>query len=392
MYKIKGNEKQIIKFLLIAGIIFLFIRYFDTVMDGILLILSILRPVIVGSVIAYVLNLPMTKIEQIFMPHTDNPFILSIRRPVSILLSIIIIGLVLFIVFTLVVPQLISVIWTVLEVIPQFFDAIQNWLINNEELFPQLASAIDVWDFDWQNIARNALNVFNNLTSNVIGLTLSTVGTLLLFIINLFVSFMIALFLLMGKEQLQRQFTLLSETYLSERHHNRLMYIAYVTNDSFTKFIVGELISATIIGILVTVGMWVFRFPYAGMIGVLTGVTSLIPYLGAYLSGAVGFILIFVQSPIQAMGFLVFIVFIQQIEGNIIYPRVVGTSIGLPGLWVLIAITIGAGLMGIFGMLISVPIASTAYKLLKADIRYRRSSQTVTPAEVMATEGEIPTK
>lgn len=380
----KPKENTIIKYIIAAGVVILVVFNFHTIMGIVSNILRILSPIFVGGVIAFVLNLPMKAIEKRFMPRSRNKFINKIRRPISIFLSIIIITLILFVLFYLVVPQLIGVINQLIQVIPEFFSSIQTYLRQYEHAVPELTQIINFEQFDVASLTRNAVNWLNDFGTDIFAGAITTIGSVVGFLINFVLSLMVALFILMGKENLMKQTITLSDTYLPAHRHNQLMYVARVFKDSFEQFLVGEVISATILGLLVTVGMWVFQFPYATMVGVLTGVTALIPYIGAYLSGAVGFLLIFVQSPLQAFFFLIFIVVIQQLEGNLIYPRVVGNSIGLPGLWVIIAITLGGGLMGVVGMLLFVPIFSALFKIIKDDLDYRRNKRSLTPAEKMA--------
>lgn len=375
MNKVKKYRFDIIKYLFIAGLIVLAIVNFDRLKNIFSYLLTISMPIILGFIIAYVLNIPMVMLEKLYFPNSDSIVIKKTRRPVSILVSIIIITIVLIFILNLVIPQLISVFGRIIEIIPLLANGIQNWVIENEEIFPPLAEFVETFQIDWQNIVTNMISIVNRFTTNIIETTLSTVGSVFSIVVNLFLSLMISLYVLMSKETLGRQFRILSETYLPERGHKGLMYVLEVTDYSFRHFITGEVLEALILGSLVTVGMWIFQFPYASMIGALTGVTALIPVLGAYISGAIGFIMIFVDSPIQALTFIVFIIVIQQLEGNLIYPRVVGGSIGLPGLWVLISITIGGGLLGIWGMLLAVPLVSTLFKLLKNDIEYRRNTR-----------------
>lgn len=375
MNKIKKYRFDIIKYLFIAGLIVLAIVNFDRLKNIFSYLLTISMPIILGFIIAYILNIPMVMLEKLYFPNSESIVVKKTRRPVSILVSIIIITVVLIFILNLVIPQLISVFGRIIEIIPVLANGIQSWVIENEEIFPPLADFVETFQIDWQNIVTNMISIVNRFTTNIIETTLSTVGSVFSIVVNLFLSLMISLYVLMSKETLGRQFRILSETYLPERGHKGLMYVLEVTDYSFRHFITGEVLEALILGSLVTVGMWIFQFPYASMIGALTGVTALIPVLGAYISGAIGFIMIFVDSPIQALTFLVFIIVIQQLEGNLIYPRVVGGSIGLPGLWVLISITIGGGLLGIRGMLLAVPLVSTLFKLLKNDIEYRRNTR-----------------
>ena len=179
--------------------------------------------------------------------------------------------------------------------------------------------------------------------------------------------------ILTGKEKLKRQFTRLSGAYLGDSWQNKAWPVLGVANECFHNYIVGQVVEAIIIGVLCAVGMWALRLPYAPMVGTVVGFTALIPVFGCYLGAAVGALMCLAVSPMKALIFLVFICILQQLEGNLIYPRVVGTSLGLPGIWVLAAVTVGGGMGGIGGMLLSVPLAATIYKLTSMDVRDRET-------------------
>ena len=188
-----------------------------------------------------------------------------------------------------------------------------------------------------------------------------------------FIALIFALYLLAGKDRLNRQFHALADTYLPERFTRRLWYVLVTAHDTFTRFFVGQFTEAIIIGVLCTLGMALFRLPYATMIGTLVGATALLPVVGAYLGAGIGAFMILTVNPLQALVFLIFIAVLQQLEGNLIYPRVVGTSIGLPGIWVLAAVTVGGGIGGIAGMLLAVPVTATFYRLLRTDVQRRQA-------------------
>ena len=218
---------------------------------------------------------------------------------------------------------------------------------------------------------------------SVISLFSSLVSTLF----TLVISFIFSIYLLLGKERLKRQGELLLRTYLSPRLHDGVMYFLCTLHSCFRRFLVGQCTEAVILGLLCMGGMALFRFPYATMVGTLIGFTALIPVAGAYIGAAVGAFMIFTISPLKALLFLLFIAILQQVEGNLIYPKVVGSSIGLPGIWVLAAVTVGGGILGIFGMLLAVPLSAAFYQMLRHDV-YRRNPPSPGPQEDQ--EKEIP--
>lgn len=227
--------------------------------------------------------------------------------------------------------------------------------------------------------AQAVLNGFGGVMSSVV----SVVSSVFSGIVTVLVALIFSIYLLLDKEKIISQVKRLISTYIPNGD-KKIFYVLHTLNDSFHRFIVGQCTEAVVLGVLCMIGMAVFRFPYAMMIGVLIGFTALIPVAGAYIGAGVGAFMILTESPIQAVLFLIFIVVLQQVEGNLIYPKVVGNSIGLPGIWVLAAITIGGGLMGVMGMLLAVPIVATIYRLLQADVRKRNP----VPVEVKTEEKE----
>ncbi|NMA90942.1 MAG: AI-2E family transporter [Amphibacillus sp.] len=364
----KRIDKLIMKYLIIGAIVILLITNYKQVLQWLSVLMTVLQPIIMGAGIAYIINLLMVQFEKIYFPNKHAKWVIMTRRPVSILSSFIVVLFIIVFVISLIAPQLISVFATMIEKAPELFTMVENWILQYNDLFPQLADFVQDVDIDWQGFASQFLNMINNFTGNVIETTVSTIGSVFNFIVNIFLAIIISIYILLTKEKLAGQFKRVSNAFLPERLDQNLRYLLSVLNESFSSFFVGETIEAVILGSMVALGMWIFRFPYAGMIGALTGVTAYIPFVGAYISASVGFLLILVESPIRALLFLVLIIVIQQIEGNIIYPRVVGQSIGLSGLWVIVGITIGGGLWGVPGMLFGVPISSAIYRLIKDNV------------------------
>lgn len=364
-------DRLMIKYILFIAFVFLVVSNYQLALGYISHFFIILSPVIIGVVMAYILNILMVKFENIWFPNHTSKWLIKTRRPVSILLAILTISFVLMIVLGLVIPQVLVVLTTLIEAIPVAINQIQAWLTNSEEIFPEIAVILDQFEVNWSELVQDVVAFFNGVTTRIVEATLSTLGSIASIVINLFLSLIISIYILMSKETLLRQANRVIKAYSTKKRYNKMRYVLSVLDASFSHFITGEVLEGFILGLMVTFGMWLFQFPYATMLGALTGIMALIPMLGAWISGAIGFVLIGVQSPIQGFAFLLFIIVIQQVEGNIIYPKIVGDKIGLPGMWVLIAVTIGAGLAGIPGMLLSVPVSSTLYKLVKQDVATR---------------------
>ena len=230
--------------------------------------------------------------------------------------------------------------------------------------------ALSLEAIDWQSLVSKVAQFVATGVSTAAEAIFSALSSIASFVVTVLISIIFAIYFMLAKNTLFNQARRLTHTYFS-RFENKILYVFRVINDSFHKFIVGQCVEAVILWIMCTIGMMIFRFPYAQMISAFIGFTALIPIAGAYIGAIVGAVMILTVSPLQALFFIVFIIVLQQIEGNLIYPKVVGKSIGLPAVWVLAGITIGGGIMGIFGMLIGVPLVAVAYRLLRDDIKYK---------------------
>ena len=224
---------------------------------------------------------------------------------------------------------------------------------------------------DWEAILKNALTWIASGIGGVMGSVFTVVSGVFSGEVTLLIGVIFSIYLLLGKETLFGQARKLCKTYLKSKTYAKISYVYHTFNDSFHRFIVGQCTEAVILGILCMICMLIFGFPYATMIGAFIGFTALIPVAGAYIGAAVGAFMILTVSPVKALLFLLFIVVLQQLEGNLVYPRVVGSSIGLPGIWVLTAVTVGGGVLGIGGMLLGVPIAAACYQMLRTDVKKR---------------------
>ncbi|MBA5728210.1 AI-2E family transporter [Aerococcaceae bacterium INB8] len=367
MDKLGRLDRMVMKYVSLAAVFILVIFNYQHIFAGLRELWDVISPVVYGFVFAYILNLIMVMYEGFWFPETDNELLIRARRPVSILLALITVIIVIVLVLWLIIPQLISLVQTLLENLPLMVEYIQRWIEDLEEIYPQIDTLINNLNINWENIARDAASFANN----ILGSTFTTFQLLTSSLFRLVVILVVAIYALLSKEKIQRQVKRVLRAYMKRDHFRRLKYVLRVTNESFSSFITGMLIEAIIYGTLVTVGMMIFNFPYAGMIGALSGALALVPMVGAILSAVIGTMLIFVQNPIQGLFFLLFNIVLQQLESNAIYPRIVGGSIGLPGIWTFIAVTIGGGLLGPAGFFLGVPIASVIYKLIRSNVEYK---------------------
>ncbi|MGO1932006.1 MAG: AI-2E family transporter [Ruoffia tabacinasalis] len=367
MDKLDRLDRMVMKYVSLAAVFILVIFNYQHIFAGLRELWDIISPVVYGFVFAYILNLIMVMYEGFWFPETDNELLIRARRPVSILLALITVIIVIVLVLWLIIPQLISLVQTLLENLPLMVEYIQRWIEDLEEIYPQIDTLINNLNINWESIARDAASFANN----ILGSTFTTFQLLTSSLFRLVVILVVAIHALFSKEKIQRQVKRVLRAYMKRDHFRRLKYVLRVTNESFSSFITGMLIEAIIYGTLVTVGMMIFNFPYAGMIGALSGALALVPMVGAILSAVIGTMLIFVQNPIQGLFFLLFNIVLQQLESNAIYPRIVGGSIGLPGIWTFIAVTIGGGILGPAGFFLGVPIASVIYKLIRSNVEYK---------------------
>ena len=329
-------------------------------------VFSAATPMILGCAIAYVVNILMSFYETHYFPAAKSKSVTSSRRVVCMLAAMLSLVVVVVFVVALVLPQLGSCLSLVFAQLPGAITSFIAWLdgfnILPEDILAPLAA------IDWQSKIGQIAKALTSGVGNVMTVVISAASSLFSAVTTGLFSLIFSIYLLTGKERLASQGSRFLRRYLPRRAYARLMYVLRVLNDCFHRFIVGQCTEAVILGALCTTGMMLLGLPYATMVGALIAFTALIPVVGAFIGGGVGAFVILMESPIQALIFLVFLVILQQVEGNLIYPRVVGTSIGLPGIWVLAVVTIGGGVFGIPGMLLGVPLAAAAYRLLREDI------------------------
>ncbi|MGH2101571.1 AI-2E family transporter [Aerococcus urinaeequi] len=377
MKKLNGPTKQGIQWLALIAVFILAVINWSYLVQTVTMIWSVIFPLILGGMIAFVLNLLMTWIEKYLYPNAKNKYLKGTRRPVAIILAILVVCLVIAATVVIVVPQLASAVMTLIDVVPEAVDNLTNWFNNQEALVPLVNDLANQANIDWNSIFTNVASGINNVASSLATTSVSVLTTSVGAITNIFLGILFAIYILFSKEKLAKQVDRLLIVYVRDDIHQLIENVARVANETFSKFISGMVIEAIILGALVTAGLFILQVPYAAMLGVLQGVMALIPIIGAFLSGAVGVVILLALNPTYAVVYLIFVLFVQQLEGDLIYPRVVGDSIGLPSMWVLFAVTVGGGLMGIPGMLIGVPVLASIYKIIKIDVRYREQVRQV---------------
>lgn len=370
MKTVKEETKRIIG---IAGgliVVFLVIHYWAKLEGFISLAVGAATPLIIGCVMAYVINILMGFYERWYDKLFKVEVALKIKRIVCLILAFLsLVGIIVLIV-NLVLPELINCIASFIRLIPGALQMAVNFIGEEQVLkfFPELASGVDFTSLsaEIEGIVRTVIGGVGDAVGSIV----SAVSSAASVVINVVIGLIFSLYVLIEKEKLGEQTKTLIKTYIPKAAE-KIFYVVEVVDDSFHSFIVGQCLEAVVLGGLCVVGMLLLQFPYAVMIGVFIGFTALIPVAGAYIGAVVGVVMILTVSPLKALQFLVFILVLQQLEGNLIYPKVVGQSIGLPGIWVLSAVTIGGGVLGVGGMLLAVPLFAAVYRLVKDDVKKR---------------------
>ena len=346
-----------------AFAVYLAIYYWPAIEGFLGLFASTLAPLVLGLVLAYPLNILMGFYERHLFGHSSHGVLVRIRPGISLVLAVLSLVVVVAAVVRLVLPQLIDCVRLLIAEIPIATGALADWLEERGALTPELVDGVtsSLDGVDWQGLA-------GSVAQTVMGGVVEVVANVVSGTATFFLALIFAVFVLLNKARLARQCTLVMERYLKPGVLERMRYVLAIADDCFHRFLVGQCTEAVVLGVLCALGMMLLGLPHPMMIGALTAFTALIPIVGALISGVIGAFLILMESPVQALVFLVFIVVLQQLEGDLIYPHVVGSSIQLPGIWVLAAVTVGGGVWGIAGMFVGVPLAACAYRLLRNDV------------------------
>ncbi len=358
--------KNCIKICVSVFVLYLCIEYFGAFVGFLGMIIGAASPLIVGFVIAYLVNILMSFYEKHYFPKTKSEKLIKTRRPVCMVGAFLSLVAIITLVINLVVPQLVSCIQLLLAKLPGAINYMlaltDNWSFVPEDWTQALVN------IDWQSRIADFLSMITSSVGSVAKVLMSVFSG----IITGFIGVIFSIYVLLSKDRLKREFSTLMDRFLPQGIISKVRYVVKTFNDCFKKYISGQCIEAVILGALCTVGMLILRLPYAAMIGAFVAFTALIPVAGAYIGAIVGAFMILTVSPVKALIFIIFLVILQQLEGNLIYPRVVGSSIGLPAIWVLAAITVGGGIMGVMGMLLGVPVAAALYRLLGDSIKSKK--------------------
>ncbi|MBR6771437.1 MAG: AI-2E family transporter [Lachnospiraceae bacterium] len=373
-----GNMKKIKRLILFTAVVCLIVIKIEVVLKSGTFLLEMTKPFLIGAAIAFVLNIPMSAIEKRLFARRQNFRYEGMKRPVSILLALIAIVLVFVLGVMIVVPQISKTMGDLGNKIPQFLVNAQMYLEQTFASQPQLLALLEKFDpskIDWESMLNSVVNFMQSGLTSVLTSTVTVASGIINGVMNIFISLIFSLYILAQKEKLGEQAKRLLHAYCPDNLYCQILKIASLANRNFANFITGQCTEAIILGSMFVISMSIFGFPYAVLVGVLIAFTALIPIVGAFIGCFIGAFLIMVDDPMKALWFLVLFIILQQLEGNLIYPHVVGNSVGLPSIWVLVAVTIGGSLMGVGGMLIFIPLVSTVYTLVKEDVNKKNGKK-----------------
>lgn len=406
----KQTIKKIIGLISFAILLSWGLKNTEFIKSLIALALGLLQPFLIGGVIAFVVNVPMRALENtcFIKPYQKRlaaqaaakptgkgaakaldkvPFWYRAKRPLSLILSLLLVLGVIGVGTLIVVPETVSSFSSIVNnlrnfplMLNQWAQELMNWMPQAAVWLEELNLNLDLTSIDWREIITQVVNFLQNGAGNVLNTTFTVASGIFNGIVTGFLAIVFSFYLLMNKEKLGSQTKQLLYALLKEPHADYLVRVGQMTNRTFSKFLSGQCVEAVILATLFFVSMSILRFPYAMIISTLIAFTALIPVFGAFIGCVVGAFLILLVDPVRAFWFVVLFLFLQQFEGNIIYPRVVGSSVGLPSMWVLVAVTLGGSMMGVLGMLVYIPMFSVLYRLIRDAVSNRLETKQI-PAE-----------
>ena len=368
-YIYKNNKNML--FIVFAGILFYVgLQNISGIIGFVQAGISLLFPFVLGAAIAFILNVPMRQIESRLIEKLKIKSN-GIKRGISLLVTILLVVCIILVVMLVVVPELIRTCNSLIKHLPRAYADAQNYLESLNEKWPQFKGLIDQNNINLDTLTNAVVLFLQNVAMGFLNSTFGIVGGVLSSIVTFFISFTFAIYVLFQKEKLSCQTKKIMYAILPIKTVDRIIYVGKLSNTTFSGFLSGQCLEAVILGTMFFISMTIFRMPYAWMMGVLIAITALVPIFGSLVGLIVGFLLILIVNPVQAIGFVILFFVLQQIEGNLIYPHVVGGSVGLPSIWVLFAVSIGANLMGIAGMVIFIPLCSVCYTLIRESVNQR---------------------
>ena len=370
----KVKIKQICLLCFYITALVLGVKYSEAWLSGLKFVVQIIMPFLIGGAIAFILNIPLNGIENKILKNWRGRCADAMKRPISIVMSIFFVVSIICLVLLAVVPQIKETIATVGAKIPAFYDRVMSFMVDLAVSYPALQEQlgnIENINFNWNSIITGLVNFLKNGVGSMFSSTVMMASSIFGVVANFFIAFVFAIYILSQKEKLQNQSVRIIEAYLPQKVERYIKEVFKRLYRNFVNFICGQCTEAVVLGCMFIIAMTIFGLPYPIMVGALIAFTALIPVVGAFIGCGVGVLVILIEDPIKAVWFLVLFFILQQIEGNLIYPRVVGNSVGLPSIWVLASVTIGGSLFGVIGMLVFIPLVSTIYSLIRDDVNAR---------------------
>ena len=365
----KKDMKNLMLLILFAVVVYVGIQRADVLLVFARFMVGIAYPFLLGAAFAFVLNVPMSFLEKrLFGSAESKGKMKKLGRPLSLILSLILVVGVVLVVILVVVPEMGQTFMSVSASIEAAIPRLQTWAVETFHNNKQIAEWIQNLEFDWNSIIGTAVDFLKNGAGNVLNSTVAMARTVVNVLMNFFIALVFAVYILLQKEKLTVQVQKVFYAFLSAKMVKKVLEVCSLSYRTFASFVTGQCLEAVILGTMFFVSMTLFRFPYAMLIGILIAFTALIPIFGAFIGCVVGTFLILVVDPMKGLAFIVLLLVLQQIEGNLIYPHVVGNSVGLPSIWVLVAVTVGGSLMGVVGMLIFIPLTSVVYALFRQTV------------------------
>ena len=375
----KMSIKKIRELIVFTALLVVALWKFDVVLGVLKTIWDIIFPFVLGGAIAFLTNVPMSFLEKKIFENVKkkNKIVRKLKRPISLILTIVLVVGVIALVMFGVIPQLTRTMGTLVTSINDFIPQMQSWIgeffHNNQEIM----NLVDQIEFDPDQAIKWGISLLGNGAGNMMNTTMSAVGSIVSGVATFFIAFSFACYILFQKEKLHIQIRKVFFAFLPRQKADTFLKVCSLTYRTFANFLAGQCLEAVILGSMFVVTLSILRMPYALLIGILIAFTALIPIFGAFIGCAVGSFLIFMVNPQQAILFVIVFLVLQQIEGNLIYPHVVGESVGLPSIWVLAAVTIGGNLMGIVGMLVFIPLLSVLYTIFREFVYLRLKKQNI---------------
>ena len=370
------GERKIVRLMLLAALLALGVIHIQWIIEGVLFLWRVAQPIVVGGIIAYILEVIIKRLERVFFPNSKNKWLNKSRRWICILIATVLVASIFVLLIFTVIPGLTEAFTVLGQEFPNYFAQIKDWIMETFRDIPAVTDYVKDFQLDWPSLQNRVVNwAINGMSGSLLSSTVTVIGAITGEIANFLISAIIAIFLLSGKKTLQSQYHHVMNVAVAPEKNAKIQYVLDTANRCFSGFIVGQTVNGIILGVLTWLGMRIFGMPYALMVGVLSGTTSLVPIIGGYIGAALGTFLVFTASPSMGLWFLLFIVSLQTLQGNVLYPRLVGTSVGIPSLWVLAAVSVGGGLGGIVGMLLAVPITATLYQLAHEWVKKKSAEQ-----------------